>query len=75
MSEPLCDNTDLPVDMCAHCRGQSPRPSVRASRPTTYAAYRSECWVCFEDIEPGESITVDSDGSWVHTICAEEADS
>jgi hypothetical protein len=76
-ASPRCDYSDLPVDSCAHCRGNRLFPEVRrvrtgvVGRPIT-ARFPGRC-ACGEAYPPGTTIR-SLDGSWVADCCATEAD-
>lgn len=59
MTEARCERSDLPVPMCAHCRGhQDPlgRLGEDDVGPLFTASYRSRCDRCDGDIHPGDTI-------------------
>lgn len=61
MNAPLrCERTDLPVFMCAHCRGEDlPKPD-----PLRWFTVRfpGACVACGHPIEPGDEIAATPDG-------------
>ncbi|WP_280389288.1 hypothetical protein [Nocardia wallacei] len=67
MAEPICDLTELPVSMCAHCRQQQlPQPG-----PLRWftAQYRGRCANCGDPIDPGDEIAATEDG---YVCCTRE---
>jgi hypothetical protein len=60
MPEPRCGLTELPVNMCAHCREQwLPEPEP----PRWFLAqYPGRCVDCDGPIEPGDEIAATDDG-------------
>lgn len=71
MTEPRCDRTDLPVSMCAHCRGHDVTPSTaRDYEPLFTARYDGRCAECDDPIDAGERIAPLADGSgYIHEDC------
>lgn len=73
-----CELSDLPVDMCSHCRGMDgpgPRPQLIVMREIT-ARYNGRCEVCGEwTIREGDplylvdEITGDREDLWAGTCC------
>lgn len=60
MSDPVCDLTELPVSMCAHCRSQD----LSEPEPLDWfeAQYPGRCADCNRPIEPGDEIAATDDG-------------
>ena len=50
-----CDKTDLPTDMCAHCRGVD-LPEREDSGDAIRARFSGHCNGCDREIEPGDWI-------------------
>jgi hypothetical protein len=78
-TEQRCERSDLPVSMCAHCRGldhvptpidDDPFDAPSDLGPTIAAKFDSECGNCGDPIAVGEPITSAYEG-WVHERCAE----
>jgi hypothetical protein len=70
MSEP-CEMSDLPPEMCSHCRGLDYRPPKLKAEAWTEAKYASMCTDCDLWILPGDRIAYIEDGYWVCSRCAE----
>jgi hypothetical protein len=68
-AEPRCENSDLPVSQCAHCR---PKPSrdTSAFGPWITASFDGECGGdCGRSIRAGDSIRADGEGDWLCVGC------
>lgn len=75
----LCDFSDLPPAMCAHCKGHvQPRAGVtRATPPPGWheARFPGQCVICGEPYTTGTHITYDpASGKWIAECCAFEDD-
>lgn len=57
---PRCDESDLPVIMCAHCRDVDDR--ITRDGPPRPAAYADACAHCGAAIDPGDPIAPTPDG-------------
>ena len=76
MTEPRCERTDLPVSMCAHCRGHDHTPDGVRFGTTIAARYPGRCALCDDHIEPDDLIAVvldDHGGAdgWACTACVD----
>lgn len=74
MTDARCPITDLPADMCDHCRtvGKPSRPTVTARiGGTIEARYRGVCRSCGEPFTPGTRLTPSDTDGWVAECCAE----
>jgi hypothetical protein len=76
-----CDLTDLPVDGCAHCRGNttSPDDETTAEReelvntaPWFHAVHPGVCAVCGEPFAPGTPIRLEIPQGWRADCCKED---
>ena len=67
-SEARCDRSDLPVSMCAHCRGDrqvaDPPASDRPAGygPVFFARFDGRCADCGDQFVAGERIAALTDG-------------
>lgn len=65
-----CALTELPVEMCAHCRGDrlptDDRPELGPPFP---ARYDGECSGCGDDFAAGDTIRADGQGGWLCETC------
>lgn len=72
MTDTTCDRTDLPVTMCAHCRGHD-QPAVdppEALGLPIRAQFGGRCDVCEHGIPVDAEIIRTEDYGWVHLDCA-----
>ena len=69
-----CDNTDLLVAECAHCRDLPEPGREPGGRPvvTITAGYPGRCAGCGEPFPAGSTITADPDGHGWTAECCEE---
>lgn len=77
MSEP-CPRTDLPPEMCSHCRGLDLPETLDDHRsdlsPITWrgtAKFESRCLTCRDDIYVGDPIARTEAGNYVCGDCGE----
>lgn len=75
-----CDNTDLLVDQCAHCRKLvDPEEEMRRHRSALLASgewmpsvYKGKCARCGEWFNAGAAIQrSDDNGGWISDCCAD----
>ncbi len=60
MSAERCELTDLPIEMCAHCRGLDlPKPPPTDWFPARFSGF---CADCRKPIEVGDDIASTEDG-------------
>lgn len=74
MDEEICERTDLPVSMCAHCRPASnidgPSPVALRREGVIIAKYPGHCAFCPSPIEQGDRLKHDDETSrWIHETC------
>lgn len=68
-----CAVTELPVDMCAHCRkAPDPEPERRNLGSLFAAAYHGRCVDCDQPFGAGDRIRADGEGGYLGPCCAEE---
>lgn len=71
MSE--CALTELPAEMCAHCRGDRlPAETDDDDRdygPRFPAGYPGDCDGCGDRFEAGDTIRADGQGGWLCETC------
>ena len=78
-----CDNTDLLVDQCAHCRGLAdPEEEARSDRKDLVtsglwfdAKWPGKCWACGEWFREGAAIRPVDAGhgsGWIADCCGDE---
>lgn len=65
-----CEMSDLPTEMCSHCRGLDKRPEKVAAGHWIAAKFASKCDVCDGWIREGDPIGYVEDGYWVCGRCA-----
>ncbi|MGW0795152.1 hypothetical protein [Streptomyces sp. NPDC002692] len=78
MSE-RCEFTELPVDSCAHCRGNTLTPDEEAaaelpdsSRPWFHAVYPGVCACCGTPFAAGTAIRLQAPRGWRADCCRED---
>lgn len=64
----ICDLTELPSEMCSHCRGLDAKPIRVLAERTIPAFYPGACPGCGGRIHPGDSIGL-VDGDWLCPEC------
>lgn len=70
--EQVCDLTELPVSMCAHCRGitnEPERPDPADFGPRFTARLDGWCAGCKSQIEVGDRIRADGTGGYLCAGC------
>ena len=72
-----CEVTDLLVDGCAHCRGNTVTPDeeaaaeLAATAPWFHAVHPGRCSRCETPFTPGTPIRMDIPYGWLATCCKE----
>lgn len=64
-----CDFTDLPSEMCSHCRGLDEPPAKQQAEYWTTAGFPSRCPSCDDRIRTDDRIGL-VDGEWLCQRCA-----
>jgi len=76
-----CEITELPADMCAHCRGNTLTPDEEAAaehaelastKPWFHAVHPGVCACCGEPFTPGTPIRLHIPAGWRAACCREE---
>jgi hypothetical protein len=76
-----CDLTELPVDGCAHCRGNTTsledeataeREELANTAPWFHAVHPGVCAVCGEPFTPGTPIRLNIPQGWRADCCKED---
>jgi len=76
MAEKRCEITELPVEMCSHCRGldDKPRPQVTV-KSISIARFNGRCGVCGEhgirEDGPLYRVEVDGEELWAGPCCGD----
>jgi len=68
--EPRCDQSDLLVSACGHCKGLT-----ELDKPVGFmffAQLYGRCSGCQVKIEPGDTICSDGHDGYLHEDCAQE---
>jgi hypothetical protein len=64
-----CELSDLPTEMCSHCRGLDKKPARQPAQMWTTARYNGPCFNCGDGIREGDQIGL-VDGAWLCQRCA-----
>jgi hypothetical protein len=69
-----CELTELPLEGCAHCRGDVlEEPTIPpTSRPWFHAIYPGTCAACAAPFEPGTPIRLEAPRGWRADCCRED---
>lgn len=65
-----CDYSELPAEMCSHCRGLDEPPVKEQAEHWTTAGFASRCPSCDGGIRVDDRIGL-VDGEWLCGRCAE----
>lgn len=67
----ICERTELPEEMCSHCRGlDKPEPVDAAlAGPVFEARFEGRCANCHREIEVGDRIARTEDERYAHAGC------
>jgi hypothetical protein len=63
-----CERSDLPPEMCSHCRGLDQPPPKSIAEHVIVAKYDGHCPLCSGTIREGEPIGL-IDGEWLCAGC------
>lgn len=76
-----CELTELPVDSCAHCRGNTTTPDEEAATDRVqlinsgrwfHAVHPGVCAVCGTPFDPGTAIRLEIPRGWRAECCRED---